>query len=276
MDYNDHDNVKLSVTPSSFRIKYDIDSSGKQKDVVRLHPVGKPDHVVRQRGNQLYLYRYTKSQEITNRTPFNVSAQIRRECTFRVIHGVQPGTIRLQSMTNPALYVAILKWWQHANDFNKYFIFLFNPSNEAEVGPKKDRAIFDWSVEAPFAKATTNPETYMASYRPGELDKARAQMYCDNLGGRLATKKELEFYRSWNAQWCMPGHIQEGIAMPVQDNQPGLTNCGKPGINFVPGDGRANAVCYGSKPSPDFVSAAPYKNYGAFGREQRVWSVIDQ
>jgi hypothetical protein len=271
MGYNDYDNVKLSAIPSSFRIKYEIDVDGRQKDVVRLQPVGKPDHVVRQRGNQLYLYKYTNADEITNKTGFNVSNQIKKESTFRIIHGVVPGSIRLQSMTNPALYACIGKWWQYDSDFNKYTIFLANPSNASEVGPMKNRIVFDWAVEAPFTKTATGMETYLVSYRDSELDKDRAKIYCDNLGGRLATKQELQQVKNDGGQWCMPGHVQEGIGYPVQ--QDGL--CGKPGINFTPGGGRSNAICHGSKPSPDYVSAAPIKSEGIFGAGQRIWSGID-
>lgn len=250
--YNNISTINMSVVPASFRLRHA--EKGRAVDLVSLSPIGKPNTIIRHAN-------YVISADIPRAMEL-----FRNDSTFKVLPGSKPGYIRLQSVNYPSLYIGTRK--TSDGKVNQDVIYIMK-AGDGDI---------EWAVETPFQKNTAGPEVYLSAYRRYDFDFNTAQERCMSEGGRLATKAELAQAQQKGAQWCNFGHIAGGGAhtFPMQVANPSCGN--KVGVFEIgrPNSARADVNCYGPKPSPDFVAAAPFvNNVAGSPSKKQVWSSYD-
>lgn len=120
--------------------------------------------------------------------------------------------------------------------------------------------------------------------RYGET-KESSERLCNSLGGRLATKEDVDQALRKGAQYCACGYTTNGNVYPMQES--GIVGCGGRGMNFCGttpdtwNGGTGNTWCYGVKPPNSTYSTPSLSIPGKFqsqiapfyeGNEGRIWS----
>jgi hypothetical protein len=251
--YNNINTIKLSVVPSSFRLRHS--EKGRAIDMISLSPIGKPNTIIRHSGFKL-------SAEVPR-----VMELFRNDSTFKVLPGNAPGYVRLQSVNFPDHFIGTKN--DASGKVNQDDVFIL----------KNGEGNIEWAIEIPFQKNMAGPEVYLSAYRRYDFNYNSAQQRCASQGGRLATKSELMDAQKKGAQWCNFGHISDGnsIGFPMQVNNPFCGN--RVGVFEVgrTAASKADVNCYGPKPSPDFVGAIPFTlNASADHKIKQMWSVYDK
>jgi hypothetical protein len=131
-------------------------------------------------------------------------------------------------------------------------------------------------------------------------NKESSEKLCNSMGGRLATKEEVEQTQKNGAQYCGCGYTTNGNMYPMKETGWGNGNmypmketgwgnggCGPRGINFCGtspdswNKGGGNTWCYGIKPpnstfnTPSFSIPDKFRSFIApfyHGSEGRIWS----
>lgn len=226
--YNNLTDINASIVPASFRIAY----QNNAKNEATLVPTGKPNSSINIASDNTLL------------------ADTRGFASFRFtrVAGKQ-GIITIKSVKNPNLYVA-------TNFTSRDKIYLIDPTKQAGYN-------IEWKVEMPFQQNTAGPEVYLSAYRRYDFDRARAEQKCISQGGQLATMSQLEQAQKEGGQWCNWGHVSDSNKIGYIMQEP---KCGNGPNSVTSGttanvrNGRADATCFGPKPSPDFISAVPWTN----------------
>jgi hypothetical protein len=249
--YNNISVVNLSVVPSSFRLRHS--EKGRAVDLVSLSPIGKPNTLLRHAGFKL-------SADVPRALEL-----FRNDSTFKVLPGSKAGYVRLQSVNYPDRFIGTKN--DSAGKVNQDTVFILK-ANEGNI---------EWALEMPFQKNMAGPEVYLSAYRRYDFDANTARERCEGQGGRLATKGELATAQQKGAQWCNFAHVSGGgaNAYPMQvahqwcGNKVGVVEANRPNM-------RADVNCFGPKPSPDFVGAAPFiNNVSGTPARKQMWSQYD-
>jgi hypothetical protein len=108
-------------------------------------------------------------------------------------------------------------------------------------------------------KGATFPEVYAVRGETGEYAaRSTFDPIVSKLGGRMATRAELDAAQAKGAEWCSSGYLADGPnAWPRQTE---LKGCGAPPIAvWTPPTGFGVATVFGIKPAKDSELSKQYK-----------------
>jgi hypothetical protein len=238
--YNNIPIINLSMVPASFRTRYS--EKGREKDLISLSPVGKPNTLIRHAGYKMHAMVPTAMDLFRN------------DSSFRVISGSEPGYVRLQAVNFPDRYIGTKKISNGSTRRDEVYIL------------KEGEGNIEWKIEVPFQKVPDNmKEVYLSSYRNKDFDYNLAELRCKSLGASIASKSQMEEAQRNGANWCYDGHVGAGTSL--------MSVCNG-ALKETPTNKwtRADVYCYGPKPSPDFVAAIPFIH----NKPAQIWSQYDR